>query len=241
MNRSDPRMKADHRKELQTNVLADSMGRLIQGLKSGKPSTQGILWLIAVLALGTIALWYYAGRSTSSDSKAWTDLDRELQDNKQVDPNKKQVELAEISRKYPGTMASRAARFERARLLLPEGLRNLATFQRESAVEDLKEAHKLYVDLAAECRDEPLLVQEALMGAAQAAEALIGLPRDEKKPENSYKLEDALQLYQRLAKTYPDSLLGKESAEHAKRLEDNRAEVEKFYADLNKRATAAKP
>src|SRR5207248_8485586 len=89
------------------------------------------------------------------------------------------AELADIANQSPGSLPGRTARFQRARLLLPEGLTNLATERRKNAVEKIVEARSLFEKLAAEC-DDPLLRQEALTGAAKAEEALIGATDAEK-------------------------------------------------------------
>ena len=56
-------MKAEHRKELQTNALADHLGRFIQNLKS-KPSAAtvyvaGGVVLVVVIILGVLSLLQY--------------------------------------------------------------------------------------------------------------------------------------------------------------------------------------
>ena len=60
-------MKAEHRKELQTNALADRLGRLLQGVQS-KPSSGVVLFGgLIVLAVAILLGWryYYTARARS--------------------------------------------------------------------------------------------------------------------------------------------------------------------------------
>ncbi len=51
-------MKAEHRKELQTNYLADRMGRLMQGMKAGPQNTGSmVIWGEAATPVSTTAGW----------------------------------------------------------------------------------------------------------------------------------------------------------------------------------------
>ena len=111
---------------------------------------------------------------------------------------------------------------------------------RDKAMEDLEEARTLYERLIPECGDDPLLKQEALFGAAQAEEALVGVPKDGNTETSLGSLDKAAKLYGQLAKEAPDSFLGKQAAARAKQLEENKADVQKFYTELNKFAASAK-
>src|SRR5262245_11523613 len=63
INRTENCMKAQHRRELHTNLLADRMGRLVRNVQSAPKSTSIILWSFVVLAAGTFIIWEYAARS----------------------------------------------------------------------------------------------------------------------------------------------------------------------------------
>ena len=69
----------------------------------------------------------------------------------------------------------------------------------------LQEVRSQYADLAKEVTDEPVLVQEALMGGAKADEVLASVPKAENDNEMRGSLEQALAAYQDLAKRYPDT------------------------------------
>src|SRR5438132_9452135 len=80
LERKRDRMKAEHRKELQTNFLADRMGRLMQGMKAG-PQTSGsvVIWVLAALTIGTIVAWYVAGMN-SNRSPLWVRFEKDSAD-----------------------------------------------------------------------------------------------------------------------------------------------------------------
>jgi hypothetical protein len=127
-----------------------------------------------------------------------------------------------------GTTAARTARFEEARYRLEFGVKNLGNKgQYPYAVENLKKARTKYDELAAESRDTPVLVQEAMMGAAKAEEALAA--------SSDGSIEKAVELYERLAKATPSSFQTKAAEERAKALKDKR--VQDFYAKLKEDAT----
>src|SRR5439155_19574769 len=128
-------MKAEHRKELQTNFLADRMGRLMQGMKAG-PKTSGsvVIGVLAALTIGTIVAWYVAGMN-SNRSPLWVRFEKDSAD--------RDLEgLRSLAISNPGTLPARAARFQRARVSLQEGLANLYSNQRESADSQVKQARE---------------------------------------------------------------------------------------------------
>jgi hypothetical protein len=241
-------MKAEHRHQLHTNVLADRMGRLVQGMKSAPKSTSMLVWVFVVLALATFAVWQYAGSATMRDRSAlWASVDAATHN-----PAGGLSELQLVEARNPGTIPGRSARFQRARWNLQQGLASLAGDERAGALPRLKEARKLYSELVPDCVDVPLLTQEAMMGRATAEESLVGMvePADvgetsgtesseqakEEKPAGS--LDKALEYYLDLARKYPDSIFGKKAAERAQELDQtSRSKIEQFYAETNKKPT----
>jgi hypothetical protein len=227
-------MKAEHRKELHTNLLADQMGRFLQGVKSGPRSRSLVVWVFVILAVGMFAVWqYYASATYAQRSGLWVQIDGALHDA----PEQMAETLHEIATQNKGTIPARVARFGRARLLLQEGLEALVSDRREQAILKIRTAQELYEQLARETVQTPLLQQEAMMGVAKAEEALIGLPRSTNGEEASatsiHSLERALELYHQLADKHPDSYLGKAAAEHARQLEQNREAVKVLYTELS--------
>lgn len=169
-------MKAAHRKELQTNALADRMGRLIETLKSGPKSTSVVAWLFVFVALVAVVGWRYLGGSNpETESSRWLSLGTATH---LPDPSSASKGLDEIQAEERGSMQARAARVQLARLSLREGQENLAhadSEKRKEALGKLRKARDLYEQLTRETADIPLLQQEALMGTAKAEEALAGV------------------------------------------------------------------
>jgi hypothetical protein len=227
-------MKAEHRKELQTNVLADHLGRMMTSLKSGSRSTALIFWIsAAVLIALVVVIVVMKNRSERSRSALWTQLDVATSTGNLSD-------LEQVAEKNPGTVQARTAQFQRARLLLEQGLNLLGSEQRrEEAIKNIDEARSLYASLVDQCRDAPLLQQEALMGQAKAEESLIGIPGEDSSPSGG-TVERALELYQQLARDYPGSFQGKAAARRAEELSKNGEAIRRFYTELNQRYVKAK-
>jgi hypothetical protein len=219
-------MKAEHRKELQTNALADFLGRLIVGYREGfkiRPSHTLLLIVggIVLVLVAVISISLYRGSVSRGRSAEWVRLDEAstLKD------------LEGIAAKSSGDAATRVARFQLARVYLRRGMENFCSTAddgRKEAIENLNEAARLYGDLAAESKDNAVLVQEALLGVGKAKEAL-------------NELDDALAAYQDLVKRYPNSVNGKAAAERVKKLSDNKEQVSAFYKELDKLAAPIAP
>jgi hypothetical protein len=219
-------MKAEHRKELQTNALADFLGRIIVGFREGfniRPSQKLMLVLggIAIALAVVIGVWMYRGSVSRGRSAEWVRLD-EASDLK---------DLQGIAEKRSIDGPTRVARFQLARVYMRRGMENFCSTiadTRKEALENLTEAARLYGDLATESKDNPVLTQEALLGIGKAKEAL-------------NDLDAALTAYQDLVKRYPESVSGKEAAERVKKLTDNKEQVSTFYKELDKLAAPIAP
>ena len=192
-------MKAEHRKELETNVLAHQLERAYQGIKQG-PSRATILWIggAAVVLLVYLLFRYFMASSEATASARWLTLD-EVVFPEQL---KEVIDKSDLK----DTPQGRLARFKEARLNLSQGMRDLGT-NPESASKHVEDAVKTYEELAKTSGRVPLLEQEALWGAAKGNEALGETAR-------------ATALYKRLADQFPSSALGKDAEKQLKRLED---------------------
>jgi hypothetical protein len=227
-------MKAEHRRELQTNVLADQMGRLIKGMKTPGRTSSALGWTFAALIIVAIVVWQYLAGSALTDSSAlWLDADAATHDN----PVSMMKRLGDLGQDNPGTLAGRTANFELARMFFEEGESVSTSTLRTDSLKSLEHARDLYEELSRNCADEPLLKQEALMGVAKAQESLAGSKNPAATQDD---LEKAIASYKRLANAYPDSFLGKAAADRAKALEVGMNEVVKFYQDLYE-GSASKP
>jgi hypothetical protein len=215
-------MKAEHRKELMTNTLANRIGEAIQGMKEG-PSRGTILVLVAVgLILILILVWHYFSTSaTESDSARWLKW-YSLSSPEQL---RSFVEDKDVQDHIQG----RLARMEEARRGLHDGLRDLGGVgTRTQALENIKRAAELYAKLVGDCSDKPLLHQQALMGAAKAHESLgeYGKARD---------------YYQQLAQNYPNTVLGSEAGDQLQRLNAGEQNGELKALRDEYKATASAP
>jgi len=219
-------MKAEHRKELQTNALADRLGRIVQGFKEGfhdRPSNKTMLVLGGIVAaIALIAVWRITSNARArAVSAEWL----------QLDEASNFADLEKIAEKKSDNEPARIARFQMARVHLRRGMENFCSTSpdgRADALKDLNEAARLYGELSGEAKDNPLLTQEALLGIGKAKEAL-------------GELDVALAAYEQLGSRYPDSVSGKEAAERAKKLKDNKEQVSAFYKKLGELAGPAAP
>jgi hypothetical protein len=202
-------MKAEHRKELGTNVLADRLGRAYAGLKHG-PSRGTVFYfalaLVAVLIGG--AWWWFSSTSARDSSDRWVRFDQ-LVFPEQLDDFLGKDDIKD-------TPQARLANFLKARQELREGLSRLGS-DRQEGLERVKRGTALYEELLKERGQVPPLQQEALWGAAKGNEAL-------------GKRDRAEGFYERLTKEFPDSALAKDAERQLKRLRDdaNRQELDEL-------------
>jgi hypothetical protein len=225
-------MKAEHRKELHTNLLADRMGKLLQSVKSGPRSTSLVIWIGLGLVLLTVLVWrIYAGRAVDSRSELWTQIDAALHD----DERGMQSKLKQLASEHARTLPGRVARFQVARLNLQDGIRKLpgGPFRLE-ATDKLIKARDEFARLAGECIDDPVLGAEALMSQARAEEALVGAPYQDDSSKSHGDLDRALEAYRVLVKRHPTSAEAKVAEERIKVYEDEakRRDLEQFYARM---------
>jgi tetratricopeptide (TPR) repeat protein len=200
-------MKAEHRKELQTNVLADNLGKALQGIKEG-PS-RGTLIFVGVVALAGLLIfiwWYFWSASQATDSARWTAWDG-LTTTAALDG------FAQ-NKDNQGTTQGRVARFQIARVSLLSGIRELGS-SRAQALENIRKAAQAYEALANETSDLPLMQEEALLGAGKANEAL-------------GEVEKAKGFYKKLADAHPNSPFGKDARAQLERLEKDAKDVQEL-------------
>lgn len=213
-------MKAQHRKELQTNVLAAQITRVVEGVKS-RPNNRTLV--IAGVVVGIIALvvgWVYmSGRSRAKESGYWMSL---------YDAVSTQA-VADVANEARGSEAGLTAEFREARVALREGLEGLAApREQKAAAEKIRRAGELYEKLTQRRDVPPVLAQEALLNAGKAKESL-------------GDLEGALSWYEKAASTYPKSEAGKQAADRAEKIKSQRAQVKDFYNKLDSDPARNKP
>jgi tetratricopeptide (TPR) repeat protein len=231
-------MKAEHRHELKTNALADTMGRLLQGLKTGPSRHSLLIWGLVILAV-VIALTGYFIFKTNKENKSnlWVEVDdaqRQLDDAGDLDRIKKVLDddFKKTAEAKAGTPQARVLSFDRARTLFRLGIERLYD-KHDEAVKNLKEARDLYANLAKETDGDNSAVifyQEALMNVARADETL-------------GDVDEALKGYEKLASRHKDSAYGKAAKERADYLKDenNRKQVRELNARLDELAKGQAP
>src|SRR5205807_2063556 len=111
-------MKAEHRKELETNVLAQQIEKAYQGLRQG-PSRTLLFWVGGAVAVLLVFLLfrYFMSTSEATTSGRWLKLDGVVFP-EQLDELLKESDLKD-------TPQGRLARYKEARLNLTEGMRIL--------------------------------------------------------------------------------------------------------------------
>jgi hypothetical protein len=222
-------MKAQQRKQLEKNELADRLVRWWRGDPEQKSKSSPVWWaVLGLVALGVIlyvAWHYYSQSALSKRSAAWADVDLATE-------NSRLEEIAEANR---GTEPAWAAKAQLARAALQKGLDELGSeVLRSGAVANIEKARDWYNQLAKDATSDVELRREAALGMAKAEEALIGIPKAENSQEMRGTLAKALELYKDAASKYGDSIQGKEAAKRATELEANRDKIVAFYTELNK-------
>ena len=233
-------MKAEHRKELQTNALADRMGKLVQRVKT-RPSGLTALYVILALVVG-IALFLFVYRFPNIRAKSDSDLWVEFEDGAQPYINKlvegpDWIRLSKTAVKedqYGKTPQGKAARMQNAWYFLWEmGIKILAA-DPEFALQNVRRAERMYLVLAKDNLDDPVYMPEALYNLAVIEETLAVQDKGDGK-DRARQLTSAARMYEELAEKYKDSAHGKMAAERALLLKKDSAtykEISSFYQDF---------
>jgi hypothetical protein len=209
-------MKAEHRKELETNILADKMGQTMQRVKAGTRQTV-LMYFVGLLVLSIalfIAYRWYAS-STADASEQWLKL-----------YDGSPARLQYLSSKEGETPAGKAARLQLLWILYWEiGIKRLGTDQR-GTMELFKVVEKEYRDLAENCKDDPLFEAQAMLGQAVVVESWAVQDRSH--------LERAKTLYDALVQKHGAMAEGKFAKERYDLLKDTKklAEIRNVYDEL---------
>jgi hypothetical protein len=224
-------MKAEHRKELQTNLLADRMGRLLQNVKA-KPSRRGVLIGAAVVAvLVALATWWFLqNRGVANEQERWVQFEQTTDLNK----------LKETATDYPNSNQAKAARLQLNYIKLWEGkfaplgvgLKHLMA-QPIQAYQALKECKEEYEKLAEECKEDPIFGSEAMYGLAVVEETMTCFL--EKKEDVTQQLDKALKAYDAVVEKFPKGGFSGQAEKRAAELRnpDSRKRIETFYVQVH--------
>jgi hypothetical protein len=193
-------MKAEHRKELESNVLVEKLTKAYQGIKQG-PSRSSLVWivLLVVVVVVFVAWRWFSSSSSASNSARWMKLDDA------VFPE--QLETLTNEKDFHGTTQGRLAQFKEARRHLREGLKELGQNKTKGG-EQIREGIKIYEDQLKDSGPTPILRQEALLGAARGHEAL-------------GQIDKAREYYERVRKDHPGTQAAKDAEKQLERLDSD--------------------
>jgi hypothetical protein len=215
-----PLMKAEKRKEIETN----SMVLLVQRWR--KHANSRTLYYVAgaviLIAAGIILYRYFSSTSEKARDAVLTELANANTPEK----------LKQGMEHHRGTAYGSLFKMHLARYLLKvDGLPRLGTDNNDTrrlAANSIEEARNFFVELTSEFKEkeQPGLVQEAWLSAAQAEEALIGLPVAEGTGFRG-DVDKAIQYYQNAGAIFADTDFSKRYVERAENLKTNK---EQFVA-----------
>jgi hypothetical protein len=193
-------MKTQRRHELQTNVLADYLGKQIQEIR---PHARTIT--IAILAVLVVALgyMYFSGQRQAKAGVAWSDYFKAV-------GNRDANSLEEVSKLHAGTAAALWAHQAVGDLKLAEGAGRMYTDRKESA-RVLREAEEHYRAIEKATSAPPLLTERAYFGLAQVY-------------ETDNDLAKAKNYYEKVARAGRDSALAKAAKRRGEQLSDKDVE-----------------
>ena len=238
-------MKAEHRKQLETNTLADTLGKVLKGINHGLSRNFYVVLGVIVVVFGLFFAWReFSARSQRANASLWVQWDQ-LDDPEVVDTavkdltkdqldhlteSREQLELDRLlafAKQNPGTMQSRVVRFQVARLAMFEGLRDLGRpGYRKEARTKLELARETYEKLIKDARDFPILHQEALLNTAKANESL-------------GNIEAAKKYYEQLQAAYPKSEIRTLAMNNLERLKQDAPIVDELAEELTEIAPGA--
>lgn len=197
-------MKKQRRHELQTNVLADYLGKHLQQIKPYYTHITFGVVLVAVLCVGAI---YYMNKQWSRSGVSWGDYFDAF-------GARDARALEEVGKIHGGTTAALWAQQAAGDIKLATGA-GLLYSDREEAEDSLKDAEDLFLAVEAGAAGDPMLVQRARMGLAQVYESL-------------FKVERAQEYYEKVAESAPDSAFGKMAQRRIAQLSD--PSLQRWYA-----------
>ena len=211
-------MKAEQRKELETNALADRMGHLVQRMKT-QPRRSTLYYVLGGIAVAiivfVIARWFQVGRT--ENSQRWFMIN-----------NGTQTYLKELAVREGETNPGKAARFQFAWMFYWEfGVKRIGVGNGGEAMQSMDEAAGLYRKLADECAGDPFWEPEALYGQAVIEET--------RAVQNLDALENAKKFYEELATKHKESARGKLAADWVANYEnkEKREQLQQFYQEMH--------
>ncbi len=198
-------MKTERRHELQTNDLADLIGKWIEAARPYRTLIVGVPLVLIVL----LSVWtWMTANSREAQEVGWQDFFR-AENN--ATPEEVQKGLEDVSNQHTGTEAGLWADQVAGDFQLSRGLQDLFT-DRALAETALKSAKDKYQFVLSEVSDSPkhdFLRHRATFGLAQAHEGLS-------------EVDDAVKYYKQVEKDAGNSVLGQQAGKRAAMLADNK-------------------
>jgi hypothetical protein len=175
-------MKAEHRKELQTNSLADMLGRTVRNVRGGTGVSWTWIIVVSVLAVAVVIFFWVRNNQARNNSELWV----KLHDNT---PRTLQQIYNDNRDSNQGKAAGLTIVYE----MLYSGVKSLGSPELQSqGVQYLTTCQSYFAMLEKDCEGNDEWVAEAKYGQAVATEALAVVD-----PENLKKAKDQ---YEQLAK-----------------------------------------
>lgn len=201
-------MKSERRHQLQTNDLANMLGRWI---KEASPHATWVLIAVASFLTVWVGWSFYQRYQNTANGEGWRSffLATASQDREQIQNN-----LESVANDYEDSAPGIWAILVAADVDLSDGIqqlfedRALAEISLQAAVDKYKQVLKSLGD----SKKTPLIRQRGLFGLAQAKEALS-------------EVEDAAKYYQQMVDLAPDSVLGKQATIRLAMVDD----LERWY------------
>ena len=156
-------MKAEHRKELHTNLLRSQLGKLVGTTKN---SSRTFWFILLGLVMLGVLYWWWTTSAANRITVAW--MDYWFSRNEFLGP----TALERVQIDHKGTAAARAARLTLADELYEQAFRSISAKTREKAVSDpFVQAQKLYEEVQQQAGNSTDLALRATLGIAKCEES----------------------------------------------------------------------
>lgn len=217
-------MHADEKKEIEINSLESWIRRTYDSL--AKKSLYSYVFIGGLIILGLFALNWWLGARAGQKAKTWIEL--ETLDTRE--------QLKRFAEEHRGEVTGDLARLRIARVDVgTDGLMKLGTRdseQRKSALTNLVEGRKVYLEVAPLLKDSKSLQIEAWLGAAKAEEALIGATLGEGETSLG-NADKAIEYYEKALGLLGDSEEGKELKKYVTDFKASKEKIVKNYTELH--------
>lgn len=213
-------MKAEERKQIETNSLSTAIERVRN--VSGRTVYYVAGSIILVVAAFLLYRYFAKQSRLANDEKLLQLADADT-------PEKLKAGMEA----HRGTTLGSVFKMHLARnLLRSEGLPKLGTDKadaRKKAADSVQEARDYFLELTKELKEkeEPALLQEAWLSAAQAEETLVGLPATEGGTDYRGSADKAIEYFDKASSIFADKDFSKKFKERADMI---RADKEGFIA-----------